>query len=115
MNVTEKWDPVSACQANIGQSPESDAVRVVESTFQMVDSTLASISKSGFCLWVCRALGNVTICVISDPEAIVPGDYPVYTLEELRLLSDAPSWTQKMVLEAKRLAGATVIESRNRR
>jgi hypothetical protein len=93
-----------------------------ENTRQIVEKTLLAIEKEGFSLWDCRQMGGATICVVDKPD-IPPEDlfddlwenkrramtkYPVYTLEELNLLSQVSVWTDRMVLEAKKYAGAIV-------
>jgi hypothetical protein len=76
---------------------------------ETVSRTMELIKKDGFCLWACHQLGGAVICVVPNTAASVPSGYPVYTFDELRMLSEANQWTQRMVLEAKRLLPGTVV------
>ena len=84
---------------------EQDAVETVSRTLEI-------IKKDGFCLWACHQLGGAVICIVQDPGPRYPRGYPVYTIDELLLLSNTNLWTERMVLEAKRVAGAVVTEVR---
>jgi hypothetical protein len=84
---------------------------------KLIQDTLAAIDQTGFCLWTCSNLGGAVICVIPDNDIedangrlkisweqfMIMQEYPVYTLDELRLLSQTGDWTQKVVLDLKHL------------
>jgi len=84
--------------------------------------TLVELDEKGYCLWTCQHLAAV-ICVVKDSNVVdasghltiplqqfsIMQRYPVYTVTELEILASHPSlWLERMVLEAKRTAGAVV-------
>ena len=74
------------------------------------------LDAQGWCLWRCSTLKNEVICVTMDNgDERAPWGYPVYTQTELELLSSAGASTLRLVHEAKKRAGAIVIEVRRRR
>jgi hypothetical protein len=91
-------------------------------TEKMINDTLAAIDQAGFCLWICSNMGGAVICVILDNEIedangrlkisweqfMIMQEYPVYTLDELRLLSQTGDWTHKVVLDLKHMTGIEV-------
>jgi hypothetical protein len=101
MNV-KKWDPVVA-EAEKGVEITSD-----NQASDIVYQTIEEISQNGYCLWTCRNLDNTTICIIDNPVSNLPSAYPVYTLHELEMLSGANAWVERLILEAKKAAGAVV-------
>lgn len=76
----------------------------------LVEATLLRIQRDGYCLWQCRNLSGAVICIVVGPVKSGPAAYPTYTLEELEMLSDCDLWTQRMILEAKKSAGAIVTQ-----
>ncbi len=89
---------------------------------KLIQDTLAAIDQAGFCLWTCNNLDSAVICVIRDNDIedasgrlkisweqfMTMQEYPVYTLDELRLLSQTGDWTQKVVLDLKHMTGIEV-------
>ena len=92
--------------------PHVPVAMTEQDAFDTVSRTLEVIEKNGFCLWACHQLGGTVICVVQDSGARAPPGHPVYTIDELWMLSEAKQWTQQMVLEAKKVAGAVVTEVR---
>ena len=68
------------------------------------------IEKRGYCLLCCHALGDAVIAVVAGGGRIPVNiaRYPAYTVPELDMLAGTDAWTDIMVLEAKRAAGAVV-------
>ncbi len=91
-------------------------------TEKLIQDTMAAIDQAGYCLWICSNLGGAAICVIRDNDIedangrlkisweqfMIMQEYPVYTLDELRLLSQTGDWTHKAVLDLKHMTGIEV-------
>lgn len=78
----------------------------------VAERTRELLATRGWCLWKCSILGDEIIAVVLDENLEgVPAGYPVYTEAELEeLCRDGVSEaTLRLVHEAKKLAGATVI------
>ena len=76
------------------------------------------IEKRGYCLCVCHGWDDAVIAVVAKGGRIpvnIAG-YPAYTVIEMDMLAGTNAWTDIMVLEAKRVAGAVVTSvSKNRK
>jgi hypothetical protein len=90
--------------------PQVPVAMTEQDALETVSHTMEIIKENGFCLWTCHQLGGAVICIVKDPGASYPRGYPLYTIDELLLLSNTNLWTERMVLEAKRVAGAVVAE-----
>jgi hypothetical protein len=73
-----------------------------------VSRTMDVVNTEGFCLWTCHQLDDAVICVIKNLKTKVKTSYPVYTIRDLEILSECNSWTQRMVLEAKKCTKVVV-------
>jgi hypothetical protein len=91
-------------------------------TEKLIQDTMAAIDQAGYCLWTCSNLSDTVICVVQDNDIensdgrlkisweqfMIMQEYPVYTLDELRLLSLTDDWTQQVIIDLKRLTGIQV-------
>ena len=78
----------------------------------VAECTRELLATRGWCLWKCSVLGGEVICVVQD-ELVegVPEGYQSYTEAELEELcqDDISNATIRLVLEAKKIAGAVVV------
>ncbi|MDO8688578.1 MAG: hypothetical protein Q7R39_00950 [Dehalococcoidia bacterium] len=74
--------------------------------------TVGLLATQGWCLWQCQKLDGQVIAITRDEKASgVPHEVAIFTEAEMRELFRRPVSTGllKLVLEAKRLAGARVL------
>jgi len=74
--------------------------------------TRGLLAIRGWCLWKCSILnGDIIVIVRNELVSGYPEGYPVYTEAELERLcrDDVSEATLRLVHEAKKLAGATVV------
>lgn len=85
-------------------------LKVLEQAEGVARRTFEFLNTRGWCLWRCHTLADEEIVVARD-ELVkgFPGGYPVYTEQELECLLEVDNSTLRLVHEAKKLAGATVI------
>lgn len=77
----------------------------------VAEQTRELMETQGWCLWRCETLHGEVIVVLRDElvDAAPPG-YPVYTLAELQELEVMDNAAIRLVHEAKKSAGAKVIQ-----
>jgi hypothetical protein len=100
----------------------SDTEISEEQARDVVERSFLLVAEQGFCLWKCQQLAGAVICIVEDATLPAPSlfedpgkekrlamiMYPVYTFDELNMLGQVGIWTDRIVLEAKRLTGAEV-------
>jgi hypothetical protein len=67
------------------------------------------LNSQGYCFWTSQALrGEIIIIVGSRKSPDHPGEYPVYTIDELGMTADLKESTLRLIHHVKKYAGATV-------
>jgi hypothetical protein len=98
---------------------EKELARLEEELRQAQEAaarTRELLETRGWCLWRCRALDDEVIVVLRD-ELVddFPASYPTYLEQELECLLEVDDSTLKLIHEAKKAAGATVVDIEERR
>jgi len=83
---------------------------------EVAAQTRKLLETRGWCLWRCRGLNNEVIVVLRD-ELITgfTAGYPTYLEQELEFLLEADDSTVKLIHEAKKIAGATIVDIEERK
>jgi hypothetical protein len=123
MKEVELWQQLAPMGGDNSTEKSGSSLRMTEDEGrEIVSQTLLLIEENSYCFWTCRNLDGAVICVVKDRnmpakglfESTVTGKrkamaaYPVYTLDELCILAPVNNWTERMVLEAKKLTLAVV-------
>jgi hypothetical protein len=98
---------------------EKELARLEEELSQAQEAaarTRELLETRGWCLWRCRALDDEVIVVLRD-ELVggFPAGYPTYLEQELESLLEVDDITLKLIHEAKKAAGATIVDIEERR
>jgi hypothetical protein len=98
---------------------EKELARLEEELRQAQEAaarTRELLETRGWCLWRCRALDDEVIVVLRD-ELVggFPAGYPMYLEQELECLLEVDDSTLKLIHEAKKAAGATIVDIEERR
>lgn len=83
---------------------------------EVAAQTRKLLETRGWCLWRCRALDDEVMVVLRD-ELVTsfPSGYPTYLEQELDDLLGVNDSTLRLIHEAKKLAGARIVDvERNR-
>jgi hypothetical protein len=78
---------------------QSEAIRTVERTME-------ALNNKGWCVWTCSNLDNERIFVVQSQFSILHlphNNYPVYTVDELKELSEASIESIKLIHAAKKI------------
>ena len=92
--------PLGQMQMSFSQQDPADVAR----------ETNRHLAVRGWCVWKCSAFDGEAVVVV-DPcvSQGVPTGYCTYTLPELYALARLDPTTIRLVHEAKRVAGATIV------
>ena len=101
----------SGRQKGVDTSAWEQRLRLLEQAEHVAQETRRLLDTRGWCLWQCAALSGETIALIRDESVkSTPPGYAEYTEEELRKLTQMKKTPWRLVYEAKKLAGARVIQ-----
>jgi hypothetical protein len=97
---------------------EKELARLEEELLQAQEAatrTRELLETRGWCLWRCHALDDEVIVVLRD-ELVggFPTSYPTYLEQELESLLEVDDSTLKLIHEAKKAAGATIVDIEER-
>jgi hypothetical protein len=82
----------------------AEALAVAEKTLELIDS-------QGCVFWKCQVLRDQIIQVVADMKYARQSEFPIYTLEEMRLLNEVPDSSIRLVYAAKKLCGGAQVIS----